>query len=254
MDFFLGFPSDDPARHQSHSREGLAFSIFSLVLLAYTATVNWSYIIIGGAGLQIALLTLVYTLTARRSDGAIKALEAHNKWLKEQLDQANNNAPDVLVERQKKRIEQYKEELEQLSNDYEANKALIEVKVAELERAEELLGELEYYKDQFACPTCGAELTTLAGEEEEVRAYACGSTSSPNGEYPCPYDPEFPRLEDYNREVRQLASGKFFCNPKAKNKNAYKLTLQPQGGETEEEAKQKIANNYQRLLPKNLRG
>src|SRR5205807_284404 len=125
----------------------------------------------------------------RRSDGTIKALETHNKWLKDQLDEANNNAPDILVERQKKRIEQYKAELEQLSNDYEANKALIEQKVAELERAEELLGELEYYKDQFACPSCGAELITLAGEEEELRAYSCGNSSGPNGTYPCPHDP-----------------------------------------------------------------
>ena len=211
---------------------------------------NWPYIIIGGAAAQIALLMLVYHLTARRSDGTIKALETHNNWLKEQLDQANNNAPDILVERQKKRIEQYKEELEQLSKDYEANKVVIEQKAGELERAEELLGELEYYKDQFACPICGAELTTLAGDEEEVRVYACGSTSSPNGDYPCPYDPEFPRLEDYTLEVLQTAAGKFFCKPIAKNKNAHKLTLQAQSGATEEEAKQKIAINYQRLLPK----
>jgi hypothetical protein len=215
---------------------------------------NWPYTIIGGAGVQIALLTLVYTLTARRSDATIKALEAHNKWLKEQLDHASANAPDIVVERQKKRVEQYKEELEQLSKDYEANKILIQQKQKELERAEELLDELEYFKEEFGCPTCGAKLTTLAGDEVEFRDYACGKTSSQDMDYPCPHDPEFPKFDDYNFEVREAASGKFFCHPKPKNRNAYKLTLQPQSGTTAEEAIQKIRTNYERLVPKNLKG
>lgn len=213
---------------------------------------NWA-IYLTTVGLVLTTAGVLHQLLIKKKDATIETLTEKNKWLQEQLDQANNNAPDILVERQKKRIEQYKEELEQLSKDYEANKVLIEEKVTELERAEELLGELEYYKDQFACPICGAELTTLAGDDEEVRAYACGNTSSPNGVYPCPYDPEFPKLEDYTLEILQIAAGKFFCKPIPKNKNAHKLTLQAQAGETEEETRRRIANNYQRLLPKKKR-
>jgi hypothetical protein len=218
----------------------------------YSLNMNWAYIIIGGATVEIALLMLVYHLTARRSDSVVKGLEGHNKWLKEQLEQAQNNAPDILVERLSKVVAQYKKELEQLSHDYEANQAAREELKIKLERAQELIGDLEYYKEQFACPHCGAELTTLAGEDEEYRAYSCGYTSGPEGNYPCPFDPEFPKLEDYEFEIRKTASGKVFCNPKAKNRNAYKLSLQGQSGETEQEAREKIIKNYQRFLPKRL--
>lgn len=219
----------------------------------------------------IISLFVLYRLLVEQKEATIQLLKEKNQWLEQQLAQAKDTRPDVLAERLSKRNALQKEELEQLSKEFEANHVTQEkVKAKEeelattlsniaelksqLERAEEVLGELEYYKDQFGCPSCGAELTTLAGQEEEYRAYSCGRTSGPNGDYPCPYDPEFPKFEDYELEIRQLASGKFFCNPKAKNKNAYKLSLQGQPGETAEEAKQKIKTNYERFLPKRLHG
>lgn len=227
---------------------------------------NWAYII-GGASLTLGVLALLFKLVLDRKDATIQNQNTNIDWLQQRLRDAEGNSPDATAQRLLKRIAILEKDIEILSEDQAKNEQTIREKIDELttaneelqtlkdqiERANEVLEEATYFKEQFGCPTCGAELTTLAPEEEEVRAYACGNTSSPNGEYPCPYDPEFPKLEDYHLEVRQLSSGKFFCNPKAKNRNAHKLTLQPQAGETEEEAKQKIADNYQRLLPKNLR-
>jgi hypothetical protein len=205
---------------------------------------NWAYIIIGGAAAEISLLMLIYHLTARRSDGAIKALESHNKWLKEQLEQANDNAPDIVVERQKRRVEQYREELEQLSKDYEANTILIQQKERDLEHAQKLLSELEYYREQFGCPYCGAELTILGGGEEDLRVFACGYVTG-LAENPCPYDPEFPKLEEYELQTKyDQNQGLWFCFPKEKTKNAKKLSLDNRFGKTEEEAKQRVVEEY----------
>jgi len=52
-----------------------------------------------------------------------------------------------LAERLTKRVAFQKEELERLSGDYEANQNLIKQKQEELGRAEELIGELEYYRE-----------------------------------------------------------------------------------------------------------
>ena len=215
---------------------------------------NWGYLITGCA-VVIALLGLVYQLAVRRSDATIKALEAHNKWLKEQVEQAEKNAPDVLAERLSKRVVFQKEELEQLAKDYEVNRSLILQKEDELARAEELIGELEYFKEQFGCPYCGAELTSLGGDEEEFRAYSCGYSSG-YYQHSCPKDPDFPILEDYELETKQDAGGTWFCYPKAKSGKAYKLELDYQSGRTEEEARQKVVKRYEyhaRNVPERIR-
>ena len=224
---------------------------------------NWAYII-GGGSLALGVLALMFKLVIDRKDATIQSQNTNIAWLQQRLKDAEDNSPDATAERLLKRITVLEKDIDILSQDKTINEQTILEKTNELnttneelqtlrgqiERANELLEEATYYKDEFSCPTCGAEVTTIAGEDVEFRVYACGSSNGPDRQYPCPYDPEFPKFEDYNLEVRKLPSGKFFCNPKPKNKNAYKLTLQPQAGATEEEAKQKIKTNFERLLPK----
>lgn len=114
---------------------------------------NWGYLI-GGGTLVLSLLVVLHRLIVGRKDATIETLQANNKWLGQQLEQANNNSPDVQAERLSKRLARQKEELQQLSSDYEANRTLIQQKEEELaqtnsevthlkdqmERAEELLG------------------------------------------------------------------------------------------------------------------
>ena len=227
---------------------------------------NWAYII-GGASLTVGVLALLFKLVLDRKDATIQNLNTNVGWLQQRLKDAEDNSPDATAERLLKKITVLEKDIEILSEDQAKNEQTIIEKIDELtttneelqtlkeqiERANQLLEEATYYKEQFGCPICGAELTTLAGEEEEVRAYACGNSSSPNGEYPCPYDPEFPKLEDYELQIKSLTSNRFMCSPKPKNRNACKLTLQPQVGDSEEEAKQKIRSNFERLLPKTLK-
>lgn len=224
-------------------------------------------IVLTVAGLVVALIIWLHNVLVKRKEAIIESLKEDVGRYKLQLDEAKNASPDILAERYKKKIDRYESELQELMAEGETKNAEIHEKADALEReranvailteqmqkASQILEDAEYYKEQFSCPHCGAELTTLAGDEEEYREYHCGNRSGPNGTYPCPEDPEFPKLEDYEFETRQLSSGKFFCNPKAKNRNAYKLSLQPQSGATEAEAKQNIIKNYERSLPERLR-
>jgi len=228
---------------------------------------NWGYILTG-AGLLLAFLGLVFKLVIDRKEATIQKLNTDFTSLQRQLSEAKENSPDARAGRLLKKIGILDKDIELLSQDHAKNEQALSEKVEELEktnqeleklkveieRANELLEEASYYKEQFACPWCSGEVTEIFGDDEEYRSYNCGYSYGPNGNYPCPYDPEYPKIEDYALEIRKLGSDKFFCVPKAKNKNAHKLSLQPQGGSTEDEAKQKIIDNYNRLLPKRLRG
>jgi hypothetical protein len=170
---------------------------------------NWAYII-GGGSLTLGFLGLMFKLVIDRKDATIQNQTTHIGWLQQQLQDAQDNSPDATAERLLKKITVLETDIEILSTDQIKNEQTILEKINELttaneelqtlkdqiERANELLEETTYYKEQFSCPTCGAEVTTIAGEDVEYRDYACGSSSGPNGQHPCPHDPEFPKFED----------------------------------------------------------
>lgn len=227
---------------------------------------NWAYII-GGASLTLGLIALLIKLVLDRKDATIQTLNTNVNWLQQQLKEAQNNSPDARAERLLKNTTILEKEIELLSEDQAKNEQIIAEKVNELtttneelkklktqiERAEEILGNFEYLQEQFCCPHCGGELTTLAGEDVEYRSYSCGDSSGPNGEYACPYDPEFPKLEEYDFAIEQLSSGTFVSQPKPKTKNARTLTLHFHSGATEDEVIRKIKSNYERFAPKILK-
>lgn len=227
---------------------------------------NWA-IYLTTVGLIIAVAGFLHQLLIKKKDATIETLTENNRWLERQLAAAKENSPDVLAERLSKRVTLLQAEIERLSEDQNKNELLIKHKeeelastkteIAELQvqiaKAEGVLDELEYLKEQFACPYCGAELTTLGGDDVEVRAYACGYTTGYH-DSPCPHDPDLPKFEEYELETKYDEKRKlWFCYPKEKTKNAHKLSLDNRFGKTEEEAMHRVLDEYKhyvRQVPK----
>src|SRR5260370_32056473 len=165
------------------------------------------YTQIGSVVAFISSLFILYRLLVQQKDATIEVLKEKNTWLQDRLETAKLNSPDVLADRLSRRISILSEELKQLSEDHDANQSAIQEKEAELaatkievadlktqiKRAQEVLAEAEYFREQFGCPHCGAEVTFLGMEDIEMRIFGCGYI---NGEYshPCPFDPNFPQL------------------------------------------------------------
>ncbi len=214
-------------------------------------------------GLVITASGILHRTLISRKQATIDTLTEQNSWLEKQLAVAKENSPDILAERLAKRVTLLQDEISRLSEDQNRNEKLIAEKESELSETKALINDLTvqiasaqgtiddlgYFKEQFGCPVCGSELTILAGEEEEFRAYACGNTSGPNGDSPCPHDPKFPKFEDYELSFKQVAGNAFFCKAKPKNKNASRLTLKTQFGRTKDEAQHKLLEHYQGFLP-----
>lgn len=104
--------------------------------------------------------------------------------------------------------------------------------------------EYEYLKDTFSCPYCNAEVTTLGDSEYgNYAAYSCGYSFGSNYSSPCPYDPDFPTLDQYNLELK-LHRDQWYCFAKPETKNAQKLKLDSTWGKTEEQARQRMKDQY----------
>jgi hypothetical protein len=181
---------------------------------------NWTYII-GGVAAGVGLLTLVYNLTARRSDATIKALETHNKWLREQLDLAKETSPDILVKTLSERGKILEEEVKRLSLDRETNQAEIKKKEAEIEHnkniAKQINAVMQEFKNRYnelkekvdVCPYCDAGLVELKDVNDEdwtgsLRSYACGYAIL-DGDmiFYCPSDPEYPLLDEFDIQYQE---------------------------------------------------
>jgi hypothetical protein len=118
---------------------------------------------------------------------------------------------------------------------------------------QDIAAQNEYLKAVAAensCPCCGAELTMRDGDESLYEEFACGCQLVDGCcTHICPYDPAFPRFEDYNFESHESGSGPqkhWFCIPTPKTETAKKLRLRPQAGSTEQEAVQRIREEYDR--------
>lgn len=125
-----------------------------------------------------------------------------------------------------------------------------------LRELREELEEYRYFKDEFSCPFCGSELATREfHEESSLETYVCGYCVGDHLNHPCPYDPEFPTLDDYELETRyRESSGIWDCFAKPKTKRANKLKLSSTWGNTSEQAKERMRKAYEfaaRNVPKN---
>jgi hypothetical protein len=104
-----------------------------------------------------------------------------------------------------------------------------------LRKVEGLEEDLDLTRDalsQYLCPYCGAGLGSFG-------VFACGYP-----EKPCPSDPEFPKLEDFELKLRQDSYGEWICEAKGKTPNARRVGLGSQPGRTEDEARQRVIDRY----------
>lgn len=129
----------------------------------------------------------------------------------------------------------------------------------------EALQELQHLFDQakeelseYRCPYCGVELVECgSGPEDDYNSYhkifVCGYHDCDGvTERPCPSDPQFPRIEDYELQFQPSRSENklWLCYPFPKTKMARKLSFSPGYGTTKEEAEQQIRQQYARFAAK----
>jgi hypothetical protein len=124
-----------------------------------------------------------------------------------------------------------------------------------LRKFEELRDELEIAQDelgQYKCPHCGAQLASAGSvpldehSEGYYQSFGCGySVMDGFVESLCPSDPKFPRLEEFDLKASKTSHGdQWVCTPVAKTYQARKVNLNSQPGSTEQEAKQRVIENY----------
>src|SRR5205823_1606943 len=109
--------------------------------------------------------------------------------------------------------------------------------------------------DEFSCPNCGASLISLDDEYQAFyKLYECGYAIGDLHNHPCPYDPDSPKFEDYELEIKQVRGrSEWWCTAKPKTEKAGKLELDTTRGDTPEQAKARMAERYEltaRNVPK----
>jgi hypothetical protein len=121
---------------------------------------------------------------------------------------------------------------------------------------EAIAAQNEYFRAvaaEFTCPHCGAQLLERAGGDIDYEAYACGYLIQDVCQRPCPFDPAFPKYEEYRLEFHECGSGtekSWLCIPLPATSAAKRLRLSPASGKTKEEAEQKIRAEYDRCSSK----
>jgi len=115
--------------------------------------------------------------------------------------------------------------------------------------------ELRTQLSEYQCPRCGA---AMIGREYieyderssgEVETFACGYSRGGWLDRPCPTDPKFPKLDDYDLDVTPEKSNpaRFVCYPKPKTKMARAVHLSVGMGRTKDEARASVVEHYQSL-------
>lgn len=117
----------------------------------------------------------------------------------------------------------------------------------------------EHFKSvatEFTCPHCGAALLERAGGEDfYYESYACGYLIQDVCRYPCPFDPDFPKFEEYKLELHETGSAaekSWLCIPIPATERAKRLRLMPATGTTKELVERVVRAEYDRhsLRPK----
>jgi hypothetical protein len=132
----------------------------------------------------------------------------------------------------------------------------------ELDRVRE---DLEHTKEQlqeYRCPFCDAAISSTgqAPVDDEQKhwdtytSFECGhETFGGFTQSPCPSDPKFPALHDYDlqfHESRGATYVQWICSVFPKTKMARQLHIMDGVGSTREEAEQRLRDNYARRSKK----
>jgi hypothetical protein len=125
----------------------------------------------------------------------------------------------------------------------------------------EVHDELEHTKgelSEYRCSICGAPISSQDYNvplSEDVTGfvvtYACGRCDTDGyGSHPCPSDPQFPKLEDYELRFKEQASEptwKWSCFAVGKTRMAQQVSLLHALGQTMDDAKERLIENYKRI-------
>lgn len=108
--------------------------------------------------------------------------------------------------------------------------------------------EVSAFEEDYLCPTCGAPLhvRTFVDHEygdSEFEVFSCGATRGWQSR-PCPKDPRFPRLEDYELTFLQEGDGTWCCYATGKTEEARKVELQSGCGSSREDAEKWVKYSY----------
>ena len=130
----------------------------------------------------------------------------------------------------------------------------------QIELAQEELAAAHEELAQYRCGYCGAELSSrnqapLDSEEKVwdiVERYVCGYTVvAGEVEHPCPADPRFPKFDDYEFKFTHSPlsdpSFEWMCHAIGKTPMARKVHLPSAPGMSQEEAKSRVRESYERL-------
>ena len=131
-------------------------------------------------------------------------------------------------------------------------------RVASGEAISELQDELEVMRSQlseYQCPYCQSELVEMTYIEYDerssgqVESFECGYSRGGWRTRPCPEDPEFPKLTDYELVVtREEGRGEaFLCFARPRTDMARAVNLAVGIGRTATEAKDSVRAQYHRL-------
>lgn len=122
-----------------------------------------------------------------------------------------------------------------------------------LQELQEELEDLRYELSEYRCPHCQAPISERhnipndddfndGGVGEE---FQCGYQTLDDGMIsPCPSDPEFPKFDDYDLELRQ-SDGQWICSARPKTKMAQCLSLWKVVAWTEQEAREQMLRRYE---------
>jgi len=136
-----------------------------------------------------------------------------------------------------------------------ASGAAIQELQAQLEAAHEQLAE-------YRCPHCSSPIAFLTDAPADERqkhwdvreTFECGLQRFGGVvERPCPSDPEFPSLEDYDLKFQRTAEGRglqWACFPRGTTDMSRRLHLSPGLGETKEQALESLQGHYGRISAK----
>ena len=132
-------------------------------------------------------------------------------------------------------------------------------KLASGEAIRELQDEIEELRSQIAeyqCPYCGSEMVSRQYIEYDehssgvVEIFECGYSTGGWQERPCPFDPKFPKLEDYDLQITRQQDDvyRYACHPIPKTDMARRVHLPMGMGRTKDEAREYVVEHYNYLV------
>ncbi len=144
-------------------------------------------------------------------------------------------------------------EIARASKELEGYVKLLEAKLSAYE------AEVSEFRDEFACPVCGAwRRSTYEFDEEDSsgrvhdvyrRVFSCGMIEDNNSiAQPCPRDPSFPLFEDFDIKMRSLGGRLFgFLSPRLGLSSTLRRYIKPEEGNNPQEIRAKLLQGYIRV-------